>query len=219
MARTLLAILSIVPICASCAFTDVPLTLPERGLEKSLTGGDGRQVTVVVPFSDERAIRDRCGMQKNGYNMDTADVVCQSDPNEWIAQLLADELGRSGFTVLKEGAERRPGALQVRGSLIKIFVEPVIGAWTGSLEADLSVRLHVATDTGLKAERTFFVKGWKGGQLASTSRPFHTALHRSSQAIVAEMVRAIVELMDRYPQLGLWRTPLQTVARLTRATQ
>ena len=87
---------------------------------------------------------------------------------------------------------------------MKIFVEPVIGAWTGSLEADLSIKLRATTQTGLQAERTFFVKGWKGGQLASTSQPFHTALHRAAQAILEEIVRAIVELMDEYPQLG-WR--------------
>ena len=150
-------------LTSACAFTDVPLTLPTRGLDPTIPGGRGRQVIVVVPFSDARQIRQRCGMQKNGYNMDTADAICQSDPNAWFAQLLADELRASGFSVLDDEAEHRPTALRIEGSLIKIFVEPVIGFWSGSLEADLSVKLRVTTQTGLEAERTFFVKGWKGG--------------------------------------------------------
>jgi hypothetical protein len=167
-----------------------------------VAGGNGRQVVGVQPFADERQIRDRCGMQKNGYNMDTADAVCDVAPEAWIARLLADELRASGFSVLQPDTPHRPGALRVEGALLKIFVEPVIGAWTGSVEADLSVRLHATTETGLEAQRTFFVKGWKGGQLASTMQPFHTALDRATQAMLDEMVRAIVELMDRNPELG-----------------
>ena len=69
--------------------------------------------------------------------------------------------------------------------------------WTGSLEADLSVKLRVTTQTGLDAERAFFVKGWKGGQLASTKQPYHTSLHRATQQLLEEMVRAILELVKR----------------------
>ncbi len=199
-------------LSSACAFTDIPLTLPTKGLANTVPGGNGRQMIVVVPFSDRREIRERCGMQKNGYNMDTANAVCQSDPNTWIAELLADELRASGFTVLDLDNPHRPGALRIDGSLLKIFVEPVIGAWTGSLEADLSVKLRVTTQTGLEAERTFFVKGWKGGQLASTMQPYHTALHRATQQLLEEMVRAILELMDHYPQLGQRHAPAFVLA-------
>lgn len=199
--RRLVSLLAPALLASGCAFTDIPLTLPTQGLADTVTGGRGRQVIVVIPFRDGRELK-RCGMQKNGYNMDTADAVCQSDPALWIAKLLADELRASGFSVLDETAEHRPGALRIDGSLFKLFVEPVLGAWTGSLEADLAVTLKVSTQTGLEAERKFFVKGWKGGQLASTMQPYHTALHRATQELLAEMVRSIVELMDRFPQLG-----------------
>jgi len=200
--RRHLLLIAIASLSSACAFTDIPLTLPTDGLENTVTGGNGRQVIVIIPFSDEREIRERCGMQKNGYNMDTADAICQSDPNVWIAKLLADELRASGFTVRSQDSSHRLGAVQIEGSLIKIFVEPVIGAWSGSLEADLSVKLRATTETGLEAERTFFVKGWKGGALASTMQPYHTALHRATQALLEEMVRAVVELMESYPELG-----------------
>ena len=141
-------------------------------------------------------------MQKNGYNMDTADAICQSDPGLWIATLLALELQASGFEVLPMDVAHRPGALVLEGSLLELFLEPVLGAWSGSLEADLSVKLRATTATGLAAERTFFVKGWKGGVVAATTQPFHTSLHRATQAMLEEMVRAIIELVDRYPQIG-----------------
>jgi hypothetical protein len=189
-------------LTSGCAFTEMPLELPNRGLDPSLRGGKGRQVIVAEPFRDEREIRDRCGMKKNGYNMDTADAVCQSDPNLWMARMLADELRAAGFQVVEDEQAHRPGALRLQGSLLKLFVEPVIGFWSGSVEADLFVQLRATTETGLVAERRFLVKGWKGGVLIGTDQPFHTATHRATQQILKEMVRAILDLMNRYPQLG-----------------
>jgi len=51
----------------------------------------------------------------------------------------------------------RQSALHIDGALLKLFVEPVIGFWSGSLEADLSVKLRATTPTGLDAERSFFL--------------------------------------------------------------
>ena len=200
--RSMVFLLAIGSLATGCAFTDIPLTLPTTGLKDTVAGGDGRQIVVVIPLSDERQIRERCGMQKNGYNMDTADAICQSDPNTWLARLLADELRASGFEVITGEQATHPSAVRVEGSLLKIFVEPVIGAWSGSLEADLSVRLEATSQTGLVANRTFLVKGWRGGVMASTVSPYHVALERATHAIVEEMVRAILELTERTPQLG-----------------
>jgi len=187
---------------SACAFNNVPLTLPEKGLDPTLGGGRNRQVIVIVPFTDQRAIRNRCGMKKNGYNMDTADAVCQSDPSLWIANLLAAELRASGFQVVNSDVPHRAGAVVIQGALKKLFVEPVIGMWSGSLETDLETTLTLSSEDGLRAERTFFVKGVQKGVLLSTLDPYHSSLTRAGQASLKEMVTAIIELMDRYPQLG-----------------
>src|SRR5262249_40643574 len=83
-----------------CAYTDVRLKPPTAGLKASIPGGNGRQVIVSVPFSDERQIKDRCGMQKGGWGNETATAFCQGEPAQWIAAFLASELTASGFTVL-----------------------------------------------------------------------------------------------------------------------
>ena len=103
------------------------------------------------------------------------------------------------------------GALEIQGALLQLFIEPVIGVWSGSMEADLSVRLEASSRSGLSAERTFFVKGWKGGMLVSTPQPYHTSLHRATQAMLDEIVRAIIELMDAYPELGAAGSVLRVV--------
>jgi hypothetical protein len=186
---------------AGCAFHDVPLDMPISGLATPLRGGNGRQVIVATAFGDQRQQPRRCGMQKNGYNMDTANAVCRVDPTTWMAQVLADELRASGFTVVAADAPHRPGALKVDGTLLQLFVEPIAGAFSVSCEADLQARLMVTSDTGLRAERTFFAKGvWKG--FAGITGPFQVSLQRGTEDILGQMVEAIIEIMNRYPQLG-----------------
>ena len=186
---------------SGCAFTDVPLELPTTGIESGLSGGKGRQIVVASSFADQRSIRDRCGMQKNGYNMDTADAVCSSDPAAWLAQVLAAELRNAGFSVQTDPSAAKPSALHLDGTLLKIFVEPVIGTWTGTMETDLQVSLIATSQTGLQAEREFFSKAMVTVMVSKASN-YALSLDDATQKLVKDMVFAVLELMDRYPQLG-----------------
>lgn len=184
-----------------CALTDVRLKPPESGLKTPIPGGQERQVIVAVPFSDARQIKDRCGVQKGGYGNETANALCVGDPAEWIATYLARELKASGFTVLPAEGAARDSALKVEGVLLKFFAEPVVGAWTATVETDLSVKLVATSRTGLHAERTFFVKG----ELTSVIWPqgiFNDSLEKGTRELLAKMVEAILELMKQYPELG-----------------
>jgi hypothetical protein len=184
-----------------CALQDVRLKPPATGLKTSIPGGNQRQVIVTAPFADARQITHRCGMQKGGFGNETADAVCQGEPVQWIAALLASELKASGFTVLPAEGNARASALKIEGVLLKIFAEPVVGFWTTTVETDLNVRLVVTSGTGLRAERTFFVKG----ELTSVIWPqgiFNDSLENGARELLAQMVNAILELMKQYPELG-----------------
>jgi hypothetical protein len=63
------------------------------------------------------------------------------------------------------------------------------------------VRLVATSRTGLRAERTFFVKG----ELTSVIWPqgvFNDSLESGTRELLTKMVEAILDLMKRYPQLG-----------------
>lgn len=190
------------PLVSGCALVDVNIKPPESGLEQPLAGGNGRQVIVVAPFRDARSDRSRCGVQKGGWGNETASAVCQGDPAEWIATFLARELAAAGFTVLPSEEGARDSALKIEGVLLKIFVEPVVGFWSTTVESDFHVKLVATSRTGLRAERTFFAKG----ELTSVIWPqgiFNDSVRRGTRDLLAKMVQAILELMDRYPELGL----------------
>ena len=194
-----LAVLTL--LISGCALTDVNLKPPESGLEAPIPGGNGRHVVVTVPFQDSRSDKSRCGVQKGGYGNETAAAVCVGDPAEWLASLLARELEASGFTVLRSGDGAKDSALRIDGVVLKIFAEPVVGFWSTTVESDFNVRLVATSKTGLQAERTFFSKG----ELTSMIWPqgiFNDSVRRGVRDLLTKMVQAILELMNRYPELG-----------------
>ena len=194
-------------IFSGCALTDVHLKAPTSGLKTPIPGGSQRQIIVTIPFTDAREITARCGMQKGGYGNETASAVCQDDPARWIAEFLASELRASGFTVLPTEEGAHESALKIEGVLLKIFVEPVVGFWTTTVETDLNVRLVATSRIGLHAERAFFVKG-EIESVIWTQGIFNDSLENGIRALLTKMVEAILELMKQYPAVGFEDHPL-----------
>jgi hypothetical protein len=183
---------------------DVNVKPPESGLATPIPGGNQRQVIVPVPFQDARQSPSRCGVQKGGYGNETATAVCQGNPAEWIATLLARELRASGFTVLPSEQGARGTALKIEGVLLKVFAEPVVGFWSTTVETDLTVKLVATSKAGLQAERTFFSKGEKTSVIWPQGI-FNDSVEHGSHDLLSKMVEAILELMKRYPELGFER--------------
>jgi hypothetical protein len=204
MRRVWLPSTILVLMLSGCSTTDVKLQRPASGLTTPIPGGAQRQVIIAMPFADARRITNRCGLQRNGYGDETARAYCEGDPAQWIATLLADELRASGFTVLASEEGARDSALKIDGVLLKIFAEPVIGPWLTAIETDLSVKLVATSRTGLRAERTFFVKGDRES-IVWTEGTFNDSLKRGTGELLGKMVEEILELMKRYPQLGFAR--------------
>jgi hypothetical protein len=82
---------------AGCAFSDVNVTFPDKAGGNHTNVGRGREVIVALPLVDARKIRDRCGMQKNGYNMDTANVPCSVQPTKWFGKSPGQRATRARF--------------------------------------------------------------------------------------------------------------------------
>jgi hypothetical protein len=140
-------------------------------------------------------------MQKNGFGMETADVVCSVPPPVWLAQTLTHALTTAGFRVNTNPAMQRPSSLRIDGTVLQFFVEPDLGFFTFTPEADLSVKLVASSQSGLYAERTFYFKGIETSMVGTESN-FQKASDTATTQAVTVMVKAIAALLDRYPQLG-----------------
>jgi hypothetical protein len=175
---------------------------PQREmLAQARSLGRGREVVLVMPFADQRLIRDRCGMQKNSIGTDIGNVRCTVPPPVWLSEGLQYALTTAGFQVSTNPAMQGPAAVRIEGAVLKFFVEPDVGFSTFTPEADISVKLVASSQSGLYAERTFYFKGIEVS-VVGTAANFQKAADTATKQAVTVMVSAIAALLDRYPQLG-----------------
>lgn len=189
-------------LASGCALTDLTLNPPPHGKVTAASQiGAGREILLIVPFADRRTTPERCGMKKNGWNMDTADIHCSAPPGGWLAQLLAEELRAAGFRVGTDPREAGSGALRLDGVLSQFFVEPKADAFTVTPEADIALRLVATSRSGLHAHRRFYMKG-RQPSLFGFEENFRLASEAAVRQMLARVVEAVAELVRQYPQLG-----------------
>lgn len=183
---------------AGCAFGDLTLAPPQRasGVPASQRGAN-RSIVVVSPFADRRPV-DRCGMKKNAYNVDTANVFCREAPESSIPRLLARELQEAGFRVVRDPEDAAPGTPIVRGVVEQFFIEMNSNFFTGAMEADVAIQLRVELPHQRVAIRRFFVKGDEGTFL-SPDDDMYLAQNSAVREILLDAVGALANLMDRLP--------------------
>ena len=152
-------------------------------------------------------------MQKNGYNMDTATVHCAAPPPLWVSQALKQGLESAGFRVRTSPEAQQASSVRVDGTVLQFFVEPDVGFFTFTPEADISVKLVLTSPSGLRAQRVFYFKGTETS-LVGTENNFQKAAESSTRQAVTTMVSAIASLLDRYPQLGTPGAPSRAAVSL-----
>jgi hypothetical protein len=155
-----------------------------------------------MPFADHRPNHERCGMKKNGYGMDTANAQCAVPPAQWMAKALSQGLSSAGYRVFVNPVTPAPSSVRVHGTLLQFFVEPHLGVFTYTPETDISIKLAVTSPTGLKAERTFYLKSVETSAFG-TEENFQKSASTATRDTVAAMVDAITSLLNLYPQLGI----------------
>jgi hypothetical protein len=182
-------------IATGCAFSNVSITLPTQPTS-GYSGGNNRVVS-VPKFIDQREIKDRIGMQKNGFAMDTANAIPDQSVDAWLAGRLTVELKAAGIQVDDDGAN--PKAVKIQGYVLKMFTEPVV-QWTSvDLETDLAVRMQVIRGDGLEAERRYFVKAVEQGMM-SLSGAFNSSVNKASDALMKRLVPDVINLLNMYPE-------------------
>jgi hypothetical protein len=202
IARAPAAALLVALSATGCALTTMTLATPTRATTAPSQLGGGREVLLVMPFVDQRDVQNRCGMKKNGYNMETADILCAEPPQRWLATLLGDELRAAGFRVVVDAAQASSSALRLEGTLKRFFLEPDLGLLTFSPEADLELQLVATDPSGLYALRNFYFKG-RETALSGLEENFRAAADAAVRQMLGAVVGAVAELTRTYPQLGL----------------
>ncbi len=188
---------------SGCVFSNMTLRPPAHAKVTSATTpvAQGREILLVVPFTDQRPIKDQCGMKKNGFNMVTSRIDCSAPPDQFLSQLLGQELTAAGFKVVTDPAQATSAAIRIEGVLLQFFAEPH-AAYTTTPEADIELRLLASSASGLQAQRRFYVKA-RELSLSGADLNFQLAANDAIKQVLNRSVAAILELLQQFPQLGL----------------
>lgn len=187
MKRQLIFIFLLGTVLSSCAFGDRRVLLDYQSSLPSLSGAATvKQEVVVLPFQDERAEKFIIGDVRNNWGMKTADVLAKNDVTTWITQAVENELGRAGFQVRHEGAEDRGEALQISGSVLRVYCTAML-----SYEAEIQFQVKVEK-TGKEVMTKVYSGGGGGGlNFAMTSKSYGEALNEALSRAVRSFVNEL----------------------------
>jgi len=196
--RVSLAVLALVAAgAAGCATTDVTLGAPAAfDVAPGSHRGQGREIVVVRPFRDSRT-DSRCGMKKNGYNSESATVLCNA-PASLIGDLIARHLALAGFRIIRDRRDASPSAIYLTGALEQIYVEPKNNYFSVEIETDVALRLRASTTAGLSTERRFYVKGNEATVFAG-DEDFQRSFDAGMRRLVTSVVGAVADLAEQIP--------------------
>jgi hypothetical protein len=193
---------------ASCAFGDVTLKEPPRAsVATGSRRGEGREIVLLRPFANLRA-QARCGMKKNGYNMDTASVLCPAQPELMLADLLGAELVAAGFKILPDLRQAGPSTIVLEGGVEQAFLEPKLNFFFAAFETDIALHVTARTASGLLAQRRFYVKGEEATYFASED-DMQRSFESASRQLVTSVVGAVANLADRFPAEPVRAAPVE----------
>ncbi len=179
----------------ACSTYRIPL--PSKSMASGLLGGDQRRIHVATPFGDERPHYDECDEKAA-----VPRLQCSPEAPEWFATQLEQALQSAGFQLVQEANQLGLDDPRIDGALLRFAVENRPGFSEVTSEADAHVRLEIRTESGLSAERSFYVKGSRASSVATSQTMQREAVDDVSQRIFRDVVAAVLSLMNRYPEVG-----------------
>ena len=191
--------IALASIASGCQYIDMTLSTPASpawmgGVQR----GKGTDIVVVGPFVDRRRPRGACGIKKDGYNRATAMIFCAVEPGRLLPAMIADGLSSAGFQVTDALGRAGPSTLIVRGAIEHAVVEAKVNVASATTEADLWLTIGVSSKSGLRALRSFFVKG-TDPCIAGFESSAQLAYETSVREAAIDVVGAIENLAETIP--------------------
>ena len=186
---------------SACAFTTGHVHLDPLSRESAANGGGGREV-ILFPAVDERQEPARCGVKRNTYGMETADVLCTPEPSQWLSELILRGLDRARFKVVTTLTAKSPDPLRIHLRLEHLFIDQIPGFWMVTLNTDVHVVVAADSAAGLAAERAFFVQS-RSEVMGVLDSGLQASMDQATQQLADHIIDAVLALSKRYPSQGV----------------
>ena len=180
MIKNLLILLTI--FIQACAFTDATLDVshdPEASFKGPLEQLE--TLTFNIPeLEDKRIDKDRIGWKKNGYGMNTADIMTSEPVIDIVAKAITAGLTDNGHEQSKNAR------IAISGTLNRFWFETDMNFWTIEFIGDVQCSLNFI-DT--QTNTTFYSSDYAGNY----SEKKAGGLNKTWQRIMGKAVDKVVE--------------------------
>ena len=137
--RRLLIIALLTISAQACAFIDNEVQLEYQSVAGLTPNPSNTRVIFLSLIEDSRPDKMRVGVIRNGYGMETANVLSKDDVRVWISNTLKGNLEQAGYSVRAvEGAfAPTDGQFHLSGEIIKAYSDPQVGFLTITVQGDV----------------------------------------------------------------------------------
>ena len=144
---------------------------------------------VIIQVTDHRDSRQRIGNVRNGFGMDTADVISKDDLNLWIKSALITELANAGYTVVADGSRAtRDHAIDLNADILEVYCDVYI-----SYDADVSLRVTLSGNDRQPFQKTYHGDGSAGVAWDLSAKGFAKSLSLALQDAIAKILVDMAE--------------------------
>jgi hypothetical protein len=184
---------------SGCAFgtRHVELSYPPEGGEggglvaaaRADTGNVPRCCEVILAVSDRRTDIRRIGNVRNGFGMDTADVVTGSDVTAWVAGAFRQELAEAGYTVVPaESNAASAGAVRLEAEITTVYCDVIF-----SYKGDVWMNVYLSGQDSAPIANSYHGSGSAGLNWAATSDSYAESLARALRDAVMQVMADLAQ--------------------------
>lgn len=196
--RLLLVVLGMAAL-SGCAFgtRHVELSYPPKtgdggGLVAAARADTGKVpgcCEVILAVSDRRTETRRIGNVRNGFGIDTADVVTDSGVTAWVAGAFRQELAEAGYTVIPaESDAASAGAVRIEAEITKVYCDVIF-----SYEGDVWMNVYLSRQDNAPIANSYHGSGSAGLNWAATSDSYAESLARALRDAVTQVMTDLAQ--------------------------
>lgn len=191
-ARLSLLLLGVV-LAGGCAFgtRTAELTYPpaREGGGLIATAGAAEAVPatrapIAVTVVDARAERERIGNVRNGFGMDTANVVTDSDVRAWVEDALVAELANAGYDVVEtDPTGTSADGIAMRAEILTVYCDVYL-----TYDGDVSLMLNLENRNRDAVRTQLAGEGSVGLNFAATAASYAESLALALEDVIGKVL-------------------------------
>lgn len=193
----IISMLVVVSLLSGCAFgtREVMLAYPPPvtniGMQvahaSTQTEKNGIKV-IIGKLEDKRTVTHRIGNVRNGFGMDTADVVAKNNVRNWVVDALEWELKNAGYSVSKSETSRDniKSAVMVSGEINQIYCDVYF-----NYDGKATVLLKAMQNGKNVVHNTYYGSGSAGANFAASSEAYGESLAKALQAAMNKFINEL----------------------------